>query len=293
MRPEGNTPSGPNSPLERDSASSNPRNHKSNTNRPRLTKSWHQGSSTSLNSLNLNKDNEEDTEIEINIGAPHCENCDHVSFSSAEELARDDKEVSPTVNEWTPLFSDLLTARNRDADRRFSSTDIPSLSLDNTDYLDEDDYLTYSLLPNGMVILSPEARLLSATTNDTTAHNSGKSLLMRPHPKYWAHLKQTHSSNNSPDQPHPPRDFRLQAWDNRVKCAPINRSHTLECLNTGVAASEIGEKKNPKRVNLGKISKEELYTMWRVSEKELHRKLRTVTLEKEALEKELEELKQT
>lgn len=141
----------------------------------------------------------------------------------------------------------------------------PGMPLLGNSSSSEDNLLSGVNLPNGLLILAPNGELFARDAA------SGKSILVRP--KTFANLK-----NFSTNLPQSVKTFPLK--DNRVKSSLLSRSRTLDRLNEGTITNDI----ESGRCTLDSMTKEQIYFMWKASEKDLNSRLRQALLEKSELE---------
>lgn len=128
---------------------------------------------------------------------------------------------------------------------------------------------TYSL-PNGMVLFSPEGDVFARSAS------SGKNILVRP--KTLTNFK--NFSRNLPESMK-----MLPLKDNRVKSTLSNHGQMIGRLKEDSITNEL------ESTNLNQLTKEELYLMWKTSEREWNKKLRKALEEKAALEQKLSQMK--
>ena len=162
------------------------------------------------------------------------------------------------------------------SDRGLSNPELPLLGGATSASM-SDLSATPHYLPNGVLIVSPNG--------DVFAHDgaSGKNVLVRP--KTFSNF-----INDSTNIPHSLKVLPLK--DNRVK-SNIARSRTLEKIcGSDAITNDIEQHRSPSREpransSLEHLSKEQLYFMWKMSERELNRKLRQALQEKADLEQKL------
>jgi hypothetical protein len=158
-------------------------------------------------------------------------------------------------------------------ERGLSNPELPLLGTATSASMSD---LSGSHLPNGVLIVSPNG--------DVFAHDgaSGKNVLVRP--KTFSNF-----INDSTKLPQCLKVLPLK--DNRVK-SNIARSRTLEKISGDAITNDIDQHRSPSRepranTSLDHLSKEQLYFMWKMSERELNRKLRQALEEKADLEQKL------
>ena len=232
----------------------------------------------------------------------------HFSFTpppklklSPHAIGRDPSSSSSTVATVAPVL-DLLGASLDDLPGAMDTDDDPhgdkSLSsnpgmplLGNTSS-SEDNILMSSYLPNGVLILSPNGDVFARDGA------TGRNVLVRP--KTFANFK-----NFTTNLPQSMKTLPLK--DNRVKSNILSRSRTLDGLNDGAINNDIepagsqhqascppqlvtslsADCAPPQSAQLDHLTKEQLYFMWKMSEKELNKRLKRALREKAELEQKL------
>lgn len=156
----------------------------------------------------------------------------------------------------------------------------PGMPLLGNNSTSEDNILMSQYLPNGVLILSPNGDVF-ARDNST-----GRNVLVRP--KTFANFK-----NFTTSLPQSMKTLPLK--DNRVKSNLLSRSRTLDGLNDGAINNDIepvatSSSDGAQMANLEHLSKEQVYFMWKASEKELHKRLKRALKDKAELEQKLANL---
>ena len=212
----------------------------------------------------------------------------HFSFTSMPKRKGSGPTSAPPVLDLLgSSLDDLPGAMDPDddphGDKSLSSN--PGMPLLGNNSSSEDNILISSLLPNGVLILSPNG--------DVYARDSatGKNVLVRP--KTFANFK-----NFTTNLPQSMKTLPLK--DNRVKSNLLSRSRTLDGLNDGAINNDIepsgatpsattssASTSAVPKANLEHLSKEQLYFMWKMSEKDLNKRLKRALREKAELEEKL------
>ena len=234
------------------------------------------------------------------------ESLDYGASKSDDELLQQEREQEPSTSnssfvhnliDVTPDDGDdksshvrldlELPAAQPQVARRYTSPGVPMLGHSSSS---EDNLLSYNtaalgdgeyVLPNGMVILSPNGDVFARSPS------TGKNILVRP--KTFSNFK-----NFTTNLPKSMKALPLK--DNRVKSSLMNRGRPQEKINNDGSitnALDGGEqaKSNTKaKAKLDRLTKEQLFLMWKTSEKELHAQLKKALKEKEDLEQKLASL---
>ncbi len=163
---------------------------------------------------------------------------------------------------------DLPTSTTDTEEERQMDKSNPEIPLLGSTSRSDDNIVRGAQLPNGMLILSPNGDVFARDVS------SGKSILVQP--KSFTNFK-----NFTTNLPQSMKTLPLK--DNRVKSNIRSRSQTLERLNEGAITNDI----DPVGINLDELSKEQLFYLWKTSEKELNQRLREALQDKAALEQKL------
>jgi hypothetical protein len=183
-----------------------------------------------------------------------------------------DPDVDPMCSLTVGVEDETQDAEEEEREIRYSNPTFPLLGNTSSS---EDNLVTTSALdtyslPNGMVIMSPEGDVF------TRSACSGKNVLVRP-------KSLTNAKNFSRNLPESLKMLPLK--DNRVKSTLCHYSQeALGRLKGGSITNEL------EPINLSSLSKEELYLMWKTSEREWNKKLRKALQEKAELEQKLSQL---
>lgn len=184
------------------------------------------------------------------------------------------KLVDISDQETEPVCSlSMETEDDHDTEEReirYSNPTFPLLghTSSSEDNLTTSNLETYSL-PNGMVILSPDGDVFARSAS------SGKNILVRP--KTLTNFK--NFSRNLPESMK-----MLPLKDNRVKSTLSNHGQILGRLKEDSITNEL------ESANLSSLTKEELYLMWKTSEREWNKKLKKALQEKAELEQKLSQI---
>ena len=195
----------------------------------------------------------------------------------------------------SPLITFNRVQSESSIERRYSSVDIPGISI----VSETDDGKTgseYSLLPNGMVVRAvPDIKLLSYHGSEykgskgrlgrcSKSPNKSK-VKLNNNPCMQINCGSAHQDRLSSSNPH---------VGNAID--PVDPPSILgdvESTESNFGGSFPGRENHRKMKPVGaqKFSKDELYMMWKVSERELKKQLESALTKNEELEKELTVLK--
>ena len=195
------------------------------------------------------------------------------------------------ANKSSPLFEldNSLPFKNEAClERRYSSVDIPGISIKVNNKNDQSSDSEYSLMPNGMVVRTMPDRKRLFYHGSQYSGSRGRLCRSKGHLDDNSNMQREHFSRvideNRLCNSHP-----QVAHFNTIK---ENQKRNIYDKDSSLLTDSIPRDNNRNPISTGaqKFSKEELYIMWKVSEKELKKQLEDALQENKALQQKLSQL---